>query len=93
MSRYKNLNQINIRLEFPKPLEINDITIGDYQIITVKEGQRLDTIAYDFYKDSNLWWVLAKVNNLRLPFISERLNLIVPLNVNGIISQLNNIKK
>ena len=27
-------------------------------------GDRLDTLAYQFYKDSALWWVIAAANNI-----------------------------
>ena len=29
-----------------------------------KEGDRLDNLAYAFYKSSRLWWVIARANNL-----------------------------
>jgi len=31
---------------------------------TAKFGERLDTIANKFYKIPNMWWVIAKANNL-----------------------------
>jgi len=33
-------------------------TDGDYYVITTIED-RLDLLAYDFYQDSSLWWVIA----------------------------------
>ena len=36
---------------------------GDYYIIA-GEGDRLDNIAFDFYGDPKLWWVIASENNL-----------------------------
>ena len=38
-------------------------TNSDYYVITTI-GDRLDLIAYDFYKDSSLWWVIASANAL-----------------------------
>lgn len=38
-------------------------TDGDYYIITTV-NDRLDLLAYDFYQDSNLWWVIASANAL-----------------------------
>ena len=49
--------------DFPEfPQSSND------KIITIDQTYlgRLDLIAYDFYGDSNLWWVIALVNNLEL---------------------------
>ena len=38
-------------------------TNEDYYIIT-KDQDRLDLIAFDFYGDATLWWVLAMANDL-----------------------------
>ena len=29
-----------------------------------RDGERLDSISYKFYKTANYWWLIAKVNNL-----------------------------
>ena len=39
------------------PLSENDV----YVITTV--GDRLDSIAYSYYRDATLWWVIAAANN------------------------------
>ena len=31
---------------------------------TTRQGDRLDTLANTFYKNPNMWWVIAKANNL-----------------------------
>lgn len=33
-------------------------------IITTETGQRLDRLAFRFYDDAKLWWVIAAANNL-----------------------------
>ena len=38
-------------------------TDGDYYVITTIED-RLDLLAFDFYQDSSLWWVIASANAL-----------------------------
>ncbi len=38
-------------------------TDSDYYVITTV-GDRLDLMAYDFYKDVSLWWVIASANAL-----------------------------
>lgn len=35
----------------------------DIYVVT-QGGDRLDTLAYQFYKDSALWWVIAAANNI-----------------------------
>lgn len=34
---------------------------SDIYVVTVM-GDRLDLLAYDYYKDSNLWWIIASAN-------------------------------
>jgi len=41
------------------PLRDDDIYVG------TELGDRLDTLAYDFYNDSTLWWIIASANNIR----------------------------
>ena len=40
------------------PLKDNDI----YAV--VQTGDRLDTLANQFYNDSSLWWIIATANNI-----------------------------
>ena len=58
MDNIVNSNENNIT----KHRFIIDTTDDNY-IITGTED-RLDLIAYDFYGDSTLWWVIAMVNDL-----------------------------
>lgn len=32
--------------------------------IVSQEGDRLDTLAYQYYGDQSLWWILATANNI-----------------------------
>ena len=32
------------------------------------EGETLDTLAFKFYKNSKLWWIIADYNNILDPF-------------------------
>ena len=36
---------------------------SDIYIVT-QGGDRLDTIAHQFYGDSSLWWIIASANNI-----------------------------
>lgn len=48
----------------------------------VLEGERLDTIAYRYYKDSLKWYIIADTNDIINPFDLELgQNLIIPGNV------------
>jgi len=39
------------------PLSINDV----YVITTI--GDRLDSLAYSYYRDVSLWWIISAANN------------------------------
>ena len=32
--------------------------------VATETGDRLDTLAYKFYNDSSLWWIIASANNI-----------------------------
>jgi hypothetical protein len=40
------------------PLRNDDIYVA------TETGDRLDTLAYDFYGDSKMWWIIASANNI-----------------------------
>lgn len=43
---------------------------GTYEIYTIGESdiRRVDLIAWKFYQDVNMWWVLCVYNNIANPF-------------------------
>ena len=67
MGRYDNLNVTNKNSKgtvyHSKLLPYIEPSDSDILIIT-EEEDRLDLLAYQFYNDSNLWWVIAVYNNL-----------------------------
>ena len=32
--------------------------------VATETGDRLDTLAYQYYNDSSLWWIIASANNI-----------------------------
>ena len=40
------------------PLRSDDIYVA------VETGDRLDTLAYQYYNDQTLWWIIASANNI-----------------------------
>ena len=66
-SRYQN-NEVKVTNDgrsvyrskiYPSiPLRDDDIYVA------TETGDRLDTLAYQYYNDSNLWWIIAAANNL-----------------------------
>ena len=66
-SRYEN-NAIkratNGRIVYRSKIYPN-IPLRDSDIYVATEtGDRFDTLAYQFYKDSTLWWIIASANNI-----------------------------
>lgn len=42
-----------------------DIPFSDSDVYVMTEsGDRLDILAYDYYQDSTLWWIIAAANNI-----------------------------
>lgn len=41
----------------------NELNETDDYVVT-EYGDRLDNIAFDYYGNSNLWWVIAVANNI-----------------------------
>ena len=54
---------------------------GDIYIIT-QDGDRLDLLANTYYKDSSLWWYIAKANNLKVMNIPIGTSLRIPGSIN-----------
>jgi nucleoid-associated protein YgaU len=92
MERYSN-NDIRTTAEgkryykqkyYPNiPLSETDI----YVITTI--GDRLDTLAFSYYNDSTLWWVIAMANNnvtkgSMFPIPGTQLR--IPTNIAGVLS-------
>lgn len=63
---------------------------NDYYIVTTI-GDRLDLIAYDFYQDSSLWWVIASANSLPGDSIYAPvgIQLRIPVNLQTVINEYN----
>lgn len=62
----------------------------DLQIIT-NEADYLDAMAYKYYGDFTLYWIIAVANNLGRGRLSvpAGLTLRIPININDIVDQFN----
>jgi hypothetical protein len=64
----------------------------DYLITTV--GDRLDSLAYMYYKDPELWWVISVANNHITKgslFPQPGTQLRVPTNINNVLRLFNEV--
>ena len=48
-----------------------------------QEGDRCDNLAVRFYGDPNLWWFIARVNNLKTMNIPKGTSLRIPSTINN----------
>ena len=71
------------RTTYYEPIPLRD---DDIYVVT-QTGDRLDAIAYQFYGDSRLWWIIAAANNIHdAPIgIEDSLILRIPANYNDLI--------
>ena len=96
MNRYQNISLTKIdgkqllkTVRYPEiPLSENDL------YIVTNQGDRFDTLAYKFYNDETLWWIISiandnvKQNSLVTP---EGIQLRIPTNIAEIIQKYNSI--
>jgi hypothetical protein len=62
----------------------------EYVITTI--GDRLDSLAYSYYRDSTLWWIISAANNNVTKgslFPEPGTQLRIPTNINSVLSLYN----
>ena len=70
------------------PLENED------KFIRAKDGDRLDTLAHNYYGDTTLWWIIAKANGVKgKPTLTVGEILRIPSDITNIIENFNNLNK
>jgi len=75
-----------------KPTIVPNIPIKDSDIFAYpRYGDRFDTIAYRYYGDSNLWWIIAKANELSKGHIAPdpEFKLRIPTEIDNILESIN----
>jgi nucleoid-associated protein YgaU len=67
MSRYEN-NPIKKTFDGKEVYRTKiypNIPLKDTDVYVMTEtGDRLDTLAFQYYEDSSLWWIIAAANNM-----------------------------
>ena len=66
-SRYKytKIKRDSLGRQVLKPTMYPTIPIEDSDVFIYPVfGDRLDTLAFKYYQDTSLWWIIAKANNL-----------------------------
>ncbi len=62
-------------------------------VIITQDGMYLDQLAYKYYGDPTLYWIIALANNLGKGRLSvpPGIQIFIPSNVNNIIVEFNNL--
>ena len=81
MSRYQNtkLNRVNGKNHYQTTYYSNVPEKNDDMYFIAQEGDRCDNLAYRFYGTPDLWWFVARVNNLKTMNIPAGTNLRIPI--------------
>ncbi len=70
-----------------------EIPVSDSDIYVASEtGDRLDTLAYQYYNNSSYWWIIASANNIHnAPFgLKDGTILRIPQNYIEIVNKFKN---
>ena len=67
----------------------------DDSFVISSDGDYLDTLAYKYYGDPTLWWIIALANNLGKGKLSVEpgLQIRLPADINNIITQFHSLNK
>jgi len=62
------------------------------EFIFVKDGDRFDSLAFKYYGDTTLWWVIAKANGLKgKPVLPTGRIIRIPSDITNIIENFKNL--
>ena len=73
ISSKQNKNYYNTTIYSKVPKRDTD------QYFIAQDGDRCDNLAFEFYGNSNLWWFIARVNNLKTNNIPAETSLRIPI--------------
>ena len=96
MGRYDNtsitVNRKGERVRIPTLYPEIPLSDSD-QFIFPKDGDILDNIAFKYYGDASLWWIIAKANELGKgrTILNPNFQIRVPGNHTKIIADFNNL--
>ena len=99
MDRYKNSKikkDKQLKVRYKSTTEYPSIQRRDSDIVYyAKHGDTYSNLAYRFYQDQSLWWVIARANkdfegNIK-PKIGTRL--LIPQDISSIVANLNRDNK
>ena len=83
-------NRYYTNTQYPEiPISINDV------YMLTQSGDRLDTLAYNFYQDTSLWWVISRANPDKIKrdglLVKPGIQIRIPSNIQAILNALENL--
>lgn len=99
MNRYRNTKTIiepDTKKQFMESTIYPKIQASDNDFYIISDaGDRLDLLAYKYYNDVSMWWIIAVANNLNDAnfYIEPGIQLRIPANVDKINNDLAKINK
>ena len=64
------------------------------RLYTTIDGERIENIAFTFYEDVSLWWVIAKANGFKGKVVFKSGEVIrIPGNVSAIVTKFKELNK
>jgi nucleoid-associated protein YgaU len=96
MNRYDNPTTLKTQQGKPywKSKSYPNIPMSEFDVYVITTvGDRLDSLAYQFYRDATLWWVIAMANNNAtkgLMFPEPGTQLRIPIDLNAVLTSFNN---
>ena len=85
-------NRYYKNIEYPPiPEDVNDI------YIISKSTDRLDLLAFDYYKNSQLWWIISKANPDKVRrdslFLDPGFQIRIPMDIRSIYEEYDKLNK
>ena len=79
-------------IKYPEiPKKIDDV------YVIAKDGDRLDNLAYQFYSDIDLWWIITLSNPDKIKrdsfFIKPGLQIRIPIDIDPILQEFERINQ
>jgi nucleoid-associated protein YgaU len=99
MNRYDNPTTLKTQQGKPywKSKSYPNIPMSEFDVYVITTvGDRLDSLAYQFYRDATLWWVIAMANNNAtkgLMFPEPGTQLRIPTDLNTVLASFNNFNQ
>lgn len=81
-----------------KNIEYPEIKVSPNDVYIISTStDRLDLLAFDYYNDSQLWWVISKANPNKVKrdslFLNPGLQIRIPSNIEAIYNAFNKLNR